>query len=70
MDEFIESEIMDITPRKRAKVVAFREHTYMTILKIGEELNLTKSTAGRILMMREDRSDVTTTNRRGRCRRK
>ena len=61
---------MDITPRKRAKVVALREHTQMTIRKIGEELNLTKSTVGRILKMREDRSDVTTSNRRGRCGRK
>ena len=42
----------------------------MTIRKIGEELNLTKSTVGRNLKMREDRSDVTTTNRRDRCGRK
>ena len=42
----------------------------MTIQKIGEELNLTKSTVGRILKMKEDRNDVTTTNRRGRCGRK
>ena len=67
MDEFIDSEIMDITPKKRAKVVALREHTHMTIRKIEEELTLTKSTVGRILKMKEDCSDVTTTNKRGRC---
>ena len=39
----------------------------MAIRKIGEELNLTKSTVGRIVKMREDRSDITNTNRRGRC---
>ena len=50
--------------------MALREHTHMTIRKTGDELNLTKSTVGRILKMREDRSDVTTTNRRGRYGRK
>ena len=58
-------EIIDFTPKKRAKIVALREHTHMTIRKMGEELNLTKSTVGKILEMREDCSDVTATNRRG-----
>ena len=58
MDKFGFSKIMDITPRKRAHVVAMLQHTSMSIQKMGEELNSSKSSAGIILKMRENCCDV------------
>ena len=37
---------MDITPRKRAQIGALRQHSNMTIRKIGEMLNVSKSNVG------------------------
>ena len=70
MDKFDFFKITDITLRKRAHVVAVLQHTSMSIQKIGEELNLSKSSVGRIFEMRENRCDVSTTNRRDRYGRK
>ena len=53
MDKFAYSKIMDITPRKRAQVMALRQHTGMSIRKIENELNLSKSRVGGILKMRK-----------------
>ena len=50
---------MDITPRKRAQIVALRQHSNMIIRKIGEMLNLSKSNVGRIFKMADTNRDVT-----------
>ena len=49
---------MDVTPRKRAQVVALRKHSKLTIRTIGEWLGLAQSTLGRIAKMAESDNDV------------
>ena len=61
---------MNITPTKRAQNVALRQHSKMTIRKIGEELNVSKSSVGRIFTMMDTNGDVTKTERLGSCERK
>ena len=61
---------MDITPRKRAQIVALRQHSNMTIRKVGEEPNVSKSSVGRIFKMMDTNRDVTKPKKRGRCERK
>ena len=39
---------MNIAPRKRAQIVTLRQHSNITIRKIGEKLNVSKSNMGRI----------------------
>ena len=39
---------MNIAPRKRAQIVTLQQHSNMTIRKIGEKLNVSKSNVGRI----------------------
>ena len=39
---------MNITPRKRAQIVTLRQHSNMTIRKLGEKLNVSKLNVGRI----------------------
>ena len=40
---------MDLTPRKRAKIVALSKHAKKSVREIGKELGIPKSTVGRIL---------------------
>ena len=61
---------MDITPRKRAQIVALRQHSNMTIRKIGEMLNVSKSNVGRIFKMMDTNRDVTKTKKQDQCGRK
>ena len=61
---------MDITPRKRAKIVALSQHSKITIRKIGEQPKVSKSTVGRIVKLSKSGCDVTTPKRRGQCGRK
>ena len=61
---------MDITPRKRAQIGALRQHSNMTIRKIGEMLNVSKSNVGWIFEMMDTNRDVTKTKRRDQCRTK
>ena len=56
--------------RKRARIVALRQHSNITIRKIGEELNVSKSSGGRIFKMMDTSGDVTKTKRHGRRGRK
>ena len=59
---------MDITSRKRAQIVTLRQHSNMTIRKIGEKLNVSKSNVGRIFKMMDTNCDVTKTKRWDQCR--
>ena len=61
---------MNTTPRNRVQIVALRQHSNMTIRKIGEKLNDSKSNVGRIFKMMDTNGDVTKTKRRGQCRSK
>jgi len=60
---------MDVTPRKRASVVALTKHTSLSIRQIATKLNLTKSTVGRIAKRAKDTGDCSTL-RHGKCGRK
>ena len=60
---------MDLTPRKRAKIVALSKHAKKSVREIGKELGIPKSTVGRIVKRSNDYDDVTV-KRRGRCGRK
>ena len=57
---------MDITPRKRTQIVAPRQHSNMTIRKIREKLNVSKSNVGQIFKMIVTNGGVTKTKRRER----
>ena len=61
---------MDITRRKREQIVALRQHSNMTIRRIGEKLNVSKLSVGRIFEMMDTNSDVTKTKKRGQRGRK
>ena len=61
---------MDITPRKRALIVALRQHSNMIIRKTGQKLNESKSNVGQIFKMMDTNRDVTKTKRRDQCGRK
>ena len=63
-------EKMDVTPRKRAQIVALKQHSNMTIRKIGVELNMSKSSVERIFKMMDTNCDITETQRQGFCGRK
>lgn len=60
---------MDVTPRKRAKAVALREHANMSIREIASKLRLSKSTVGRIIKKNEVTGNPGA-EKRGRCGRK
>jgi len=60
---------MDLTPRKRAQIVALNKHAKKSAREIGKELGIPKSTVGRIVKRSNDNDDVTI-QRRGRCGRK
>lgn len=61
--------MMDITPKKRASIVALRKHSGLSIRQISEKMNVAKSTVGDILKRNEDTGEPSTL-RRGRCGRK
>ena len=60
---------MDITPRKRAKVVALGKHAAMTVRQIGDALDIGKSTVARIIN-ENIKTGHCNTKRRGKCGRK
>lgn len=57
---------MDITPRKRAKIVALSENTDMSIRKIAEAVGVGKSSVSRLIKLQDDTGGVET-SRKGRC---
>ena len=61
--------MMDITPKKRASIVALKEHGGLSIRQISEKMKVAKSTVGDILKRKEDTGESSTL-RRGRCGRK
>ena len=60
---------MDITPKKRASIVALRKHSALSIRQISEKMKIAKSTVGDILKRDEDTGEPSTL-RRGKCGRK
>ena len=60
---------MDVTPRKRASIIALRKHTGLSIRNISEKLAIPKSTVGDITKRAKDIGEPRTL-RRGRCGRK
>ena len=60
---------MDVTPRKRASIIALRKHTGLSIRNISEKLAIPKSTVSDIIKRAEDSGDPQTL-RHGRCGRK
>src|SRR5215469_11361646 len=60
---------MDITPKKRACIVALKEHSGLGIRQISEKMKVAKSTIGDILKRKKDTGESSTL-RRGRCGRK
>ena len=51
--------IMDVTPRKRANIIAPKKHTGLSIRNIFEMLAIPKSTVGDIIKRAKD-TDITT----------
>lgn len=60
---------MDITPKKRAKVIALKEHTSMTIRDIATAVGVGKSSVSRIVRTFQDSGSLSP-RRKGKCRRK
>lgn len=60
---------MDITPKKRAKVIALKEHTSMTIRDIATAVGVGKSSVSRILRTFQDSGSLSP-KRKGKCGRK
>lgn len=60
---------MDITPRKRASIVALRQHSGLSVRDISVKLSVSKSTVGRIVKKMDTIGDVGVT-RKGKCGRK
>ena len=61
--------IMNVTPRKRASIIALRKHTGLSIRNISEKLAIPKSTVGDIMKRAKDTGEPSTL-RHGRCGRK
>ena len=61
--------IMNVTPRKRASIIALRKHTSLSIRNIFEKLVIPKSTVGDIIKRAKDTGEPRTL-RHGRCGRK
>ena len=57
---------MDITPRKRAKIVALSENTEMSVRQIADAVCVSKSSVPRIVKLHNDTGGVKT-SRKGRC---
>lgn len=60
---------MDITPKKRAKVIALKEHTSMTIRDIATAVGVGKSSVSRIVRTFQDSGSLSP-RRKGKCGRK
>ena len=60
---------MDVTPRKRASIIARRTHTDLSIRNISEKLAIPKLTVGDIIKKAKDTGEPRTL-RHGRCGRK
>lgn len=60
---------MDITPRKRSKIIALNEHTSMTVRDIATAVGVGKSSVSRILTTFQD-SGSSSPKRKGKCGRK
>ncbi|KAK9871192.1 hypothetical protein WA026_011473 [Henosepilachna vigintioctopunctata] len=60
---------MDITPRKRSKIIALYEHTSMTVRDIAEAVGVGKSSVSRILKTFEE-GGSSSPKRKGNCGRK
>ena len=60
---------MDITPRKRAKIVTFREHTTISQRKIAETVGVSLGSVSSILKQKRETGNVEV-QRKGRCGRK
>ena len=61
--------IMDVTPRKRASIIALKKHTGLSIRNIFKKLAIPKSTVGDIIKKAKDTGESRTL-RHGRCGRK
>ena len=61
--------IMDVTPRKRASIIALRKHTGLNIRNISEKLAIPKSSMGDIIKRAKDTGEPRTL-RHKRCGRK
>ena len=60
---------MDITPKKRASIIALKEHAGLSIRQISKKMKVAKSTVGDILKRKKDTGESSTL-RQGRCGRK
>ena len=60
---------MDVTPNKRSRIVALRQHSGLSIRQIADRLGIAKSTVGRIVKTADEDGDINI-HRRGRCGRK
>lgn len=60
---------MDITPRKRAKIIALKEHTSMTVRDIASAVGVGKSSVSRILTTFQESGSLSP-KRRAKCGRK
>ena len=60
---------MDITPRKRAKIVTLREHTTISQRKIAETVDVNLGSVSSILKQKRETGNVEV-QRKGRCERK
>ena len=60
---------MDITPRKRAKIVRLRDHTIMSQRKIAESVGVSLGFVSSILKQKRKTGNVEV-QRKGRCERK
>lgn len=60
---------MDITPRKRTKIVTLSEHTSMTQRDIAKRCNVSVGAVNKILKQKRDTGTIEV-NRKGRCGRK
>ena len=60
---------MDITPRKRAKILTLHEHTTISQQEISNAVGVNKSSVNRIIMLHNETGHVET-KRKGKCGRK
>lgn len=61
--------MMDISPKKRSKIITLREHTTKTLQDIADECNVSLSSVKRILRLRKETGSVEV-QRTGKCGRK
>ena len=49
---------MDITPKKRASIIALKEHAGLSIRQISKKMKVAKSTVGDILKRKKDTGNL------------